>query len=540
MGRCVMRALAVAFVAGLACSGCGGSGGSADGREFAGQFGGKLEGTDALVGIVVGAERLTVYVCDDGTISEWFVTDEPAPSLTLASRGGAVVSAVFAAGAVSGTVTLADGAKHEFHATLRPTPVIHRAEAVTEGGAVLAGWLTVGDRTTGALVRTPKVGKPIVGRAPSLPSTGLVGLPVDTITLPTPLVTITDAGRASGAAPSGSFPEYAKVWQDGSLNVVAVFGVAGGAATASQDAGIEAYDLFIADLKMAFAGAVTIPTSIPSAPGESGLHDIEFRGALPDDRRIRFNVLFVDSILTATAPFHKRYGSLTTDADVIAYVGRSQNGLPGRVLVERARFVAGQYLVVLVACCHKYGDPATIAGTRSALNADDPQGTKYMDVVTNVRAPAFVQGRMITTALAFRLLNRDAPASYDQILGEDWLVTGAEDNTFVPPALPGGATSVVPWSGIDESGVVARSEEKRFQTEMLDAGSYLISLSGSGDTDLYVRRGSPPTATTYDCRPARAASPETCVVQLTTPASLHIMVRGQADSSTYRLIGQPQ
>jgi hypothetical protein len=534
-----MCAVAVALVVGLACSGCGGSDDSARGPATTGQFGGELEGTDALVGIAAGKERLTVYVCDDGTISEWFVTDQPARKVTLSSRSGAVATVVLAADAVSGTVTLADGSEHGFHATSQSTAVIHRAEAATDDLQVIAGWVTVGDRTTGALTGTPKVGALIVGPAPGLPPLGLVGLPVGTLTLPAPLVTI--AGDPPGVATSTRFPEYTKVWRDGSLNVVAVFGTAEAGATGSQDAGIAAYDRFLADLKAAFPGAVTVPAFIPGAAGEAGVRDVELRASLSGDRSVRVNVLLVNGILAAKGPVTDRYGALSTGADLIAYVGRHEAASPERALVERGRWVTGQYVIAFVNCCRTYGNlRGIVAAARSGLNADDPKGTRYMDVVSNVEDPLFLYGRLAATALTFGLLNRDVPSSYDQILGRGWLVTGAEDNTFVPPVLPGGATSALPWSGIDRTDTVTRSAEKRFETEVLGAGSYLISLTGSGDADLYVRRGSPPTATTYDCRPFKDGSEERCAVVLSTPGRLHIMVRGQAPSSTFRLIGQAQ
>jgi len=60
-------------------------------------------------------------------------------------------------------------------------------------------------------------------------------------------------------------------------------------------------------------------------------------------------------------------------------------------------------------------------------------------------------------------------------------------------------------------------------------------MSGSGDPDLYVRFGSAPTTSAYDCRPYKSGAAETCT--LTVPAGqtqAFIAVRGYS-AATYNL-----
>lgn len=96
------------------------------------------------------------------------------------------------------------------------------------------------------------------------------------------------------------------------------------------------------------------------------------------------------------------------------------------------------------------------------------------------------------------------------------------------------------WQGLDESGSVARDEEHRFETPELPAGTYRFDMTGTGDADLYVRRGTAPTTAQWDCRPYFSGSSETCTVTLQSPDTLHVMVRGYAQSSTYALVGGAQ
>jgi hypothetical protein len=87
-------------------------------------------------------------------------------------------------------------------------------------------------------------------------------------------------------------------------------------------------------------------------------------------------------------------------------------------------------------------------------------------------------------------------------------------------------------------GTVALDASLRAETATLAAGTYMVSMTGSGDADLYVRRGTAPTTTLYDCRPFLPGSAETCTVTLTAPAILHVLVRGGGGSSSFVVLGR--
>ncbi|WP_326522507.1 M4 family metallopeptidase [Archangium lipolyticum] len=86
------------------------------------------------------------------------------------------------------------------------------------------------------------------------------------------------------------------------------------------------------------------------------------------------------------------------------------------------------------------------------------------------------------------------------------------------------------------SGSVARRELDNFGPYSVLAGStFKVTMTGSGNPDLYVRFGAAPTTSKYDCRPAASGASETCTV--TVPegqSSAYIMVRG-ASAGTYNL-----
>jgi len=65
-------------------------------------------------------------------------------------------------------------------------------------------------------------------------------------------------------------------------------------------------------------------------------------------------------------------------------------------------------------------------------------------------------------------------------------------------------------------------------------------MTGSGgDADLYVKIGREPTASSFDCRPYKTGSNETCEVTLAQSAPIFVQVRGYATgTSSFKLVGK--
>jgi len=59
---------------------------------------------------------------------------------------------------------------------------------------------------------------------------------------------------------------------------------------------------------------------------------------------------------------------------------------------------------------------------------------------------------------------------------------------------------------------------------------------GSGDADLYVRRGAQPTTTTYDCRPYKNGNTESCAINNPQAAVWHISLRAYSTFSGLTLV----
>lgn len=92
-----------------------------------------------------------------------------------------------------------------------------------------------------------------------------------------------------------------------------------------------------------------------------------------------------------------------------------------------------------------------------------------------------------------------------------------------PPPPPGPGT--IP---ADESftGTVAAGAWKHFGPWSAGTGTVQIDMTGTGDGDLYVRKGSAPTDTAYDRRPYKSGSAESCSLTLSAPGLVYVSVKG--------------
>ncbi len=341
---------------------------------------------------------------------------------------------------------------------------------------------------------------------------------------------------------SGKYPEYDKVWEDGVLQVVAVFGKYEDGATTASDAGISAYNKFSRAVKSELGtGVTTMPANVPSSPGVA-MPDITWSVTRADGRRVQVTALLVDNVRTAGAAFDARYGELSTRADVIVYGGHAGLGANVRALARKGEWVAGQYVIVFENGCDTYAYvDGALFDAHAAINADDPNGTRHVDLMMNAMPSFFAEMSNGTMAIMRGLLSYENPMTYEQIMtsidsDEVVLVSGEQDNVFVPGGRMGGG-GTEGWEGLEASGTVTKNQERRFETPVLAPGRYVFEMTGTADADLYVRTGAAPTESTFECRPFKTGSNEACTVELTTAAAIHVMVRGWASSSSFELSG---
>lgn len=334
------------------------------------------------------------------------------------------------------------------------------------------------------------------------------------------------------------YPEYHRVWEDGALNVVAVFGKYEKGATSNYDAGIAAYNEFIRAALARLPGAATTPIAVPDEPGAAN-PDITIEAQLDDGRTVSIVALLVDEVATAPASFDARFGEVTPGADVVIYDGHAGLGANVRALTPKARFFPGKYQLFFMNGCDTFAyEDDSLQKARAAVNPDDPTASKYLDVMRNAMPAYFSSMPDASMAVIDAMIEDDAPKSYAGIFkgideAQVVVVTGEEDNVFTPTFDPGAR-----WAGWSDSGAVGYKETATYATDTLPAGKYVFAMtpdlsSPGGDADLYLKVGSAPAlTTTYKCQSYKYNSNERCAVTLTAPAKVYMQTSGDKQGVT--------
>ncbi|WKB50615.1 M20/M25/M40 family metallo-hydrolase [Eleftheria terrae] len=82
------------------------------------------------------------------------------------------------------------------------------------------------------------------------------------------------------------------------------------------------------------------------------------------------------------------------------------------------------------------------------------------------------------------------------------------------------------------SGSLTRSQTKSFGPFKAAAGStFKASTTGTGDIDLYAKRSSVPTTSSYDCKSDGSTASETCSINITANGDVYVLLKGYTAGS---------
>ncbi|MGM9489262.1 M4 family metallopeptidase [Ideonella sp. YS5] len=117
-------------------------------------------------------------------------------------------------------------------------------------------------------------------------------------------------------------------------------------------------------------------------------------------------------------------------------------------------------------------------------------------------------------------------------LAEQTSVANAWQAVGVPVPNPGGGGGggdTVLTNGTPVSGLSGASGSQAFFKIDVPAGQTTLTITitgGTGDADLYTRRGSRPTLSTYDCRPYKTGNAETCTYTAPAAGTYYVLLNG--------------
>ncbi|MFY0528969.1 M4 family metallopeptidase [Archangium gephyra] len=144
----------------------------------------------------------------------------------------------------------------------------------------------------------------------------------------------------------------------------------------------------------------------------------------------------------------------------------------------------------------------------------------------------FAQAKAYTETAAEQLYG--AGAAEKTSVTQAWTAVGV--GVATPPATSTALSNGVTLTGI--SGASASLKYYHLDVPASRAVTFTMS-GGTGDADMYVKFGSQPSTTSYDCRPYKAGNSETCsFTAKTSSGRYHVMLRGYSSYSGTTLKGQ--
>ncbi|MGO3127826.1 MAG: pre-peptidase C-terminal domain-containing protein [Luteimonas sp.] len=131
-----------------------------------------------------------------------------------------------------------------------------------------------------------------------------------------------------------------------------------------------------------------------------------------------------------------------------------------------------------------------------------------------------------------RIASAEAGTYYVKVVGQSAFANVTLQARHSPPSDGGGDGGL--QNGVPVNDIAGAAGSQQFWTIQVPAGTSSLTVAmsgGTGDADLYVRAGSQPTTTSYDCRPYLSGNNETCTISNPAAGTYHVLINAYSTFS---------
>lgn len=230
---------------------------------------------------------------------------------------------------------------------------------------------------------------------------------------------------------SNKSPEYARIWDDGLLDILLVFAKDKIGNRDYYDNGSLSYYQTFKKLNKTFDQLISSNVDFNWSLRNNMQRFIENEYLLEDNRRVRLRILLVDRITIATSSEIEKIKKYSAEADYVMYNGHAGLGSNIDRFMSLVEFDKSKYQIYFLNGCDTFSYYPSSAMTKVERTNTGDKASKWVDLITNAMPSYFNSMASNTTKMVEALI--DGKVTYKEILKEiddyqNATVMGEEDN----------------------------------------------------------------------------------------------------------------
>jgi hypothetical protein len=230
-------------------------------------------------------------------------------------------------------------------------------------------------------------------------------------------------------------PEYGKVWEDGKLKSILIFGKAEEGAQGDSDVGIAQYNKTYLTLLKTYGTPIRTNVNLNGSLPNAKFPHLSLAFQTPSGL-LEVDMFLVEMLSKVSQDFRKKFKDLSGLSDFISYSGHSDLGDNIEAFAKMGHVVPGHYQIILVNGCDTFSYVDETLTQRYQAANPGAQGSKYLDIITNAMPSLFRSNTRSNMNIVNSLVEKQM--NYRQILSkfdpyQKAVVIGEQDNTWPNP-----------------------------------------------------------------------------------------------------------